>query len=110
PNYHPEMQLASKRPFSLKQRILTGFGHLSNRQAFDAIRALMHRSRLPSHIVLLHRSRECNCPKLVRKLFATDPRIAARLTLAEQDRRSHWLAPAGPEPRPGQQLTLAWAR
>jgi phosphoribosyl 1,2-cyclic phosphodiesterase len=114
-NYDPQMELASARPSYLKNRIMGGRGHLSNDQAFSAIcqildRAQVLRRRLPDHIVLLHRSQECNCPKLLRKLFTRDPRIAPRLTLAEQDRRSHWLAPASPELRPGQQLTLAWAR
>ena len=30
----------------------------------------------------------CNCPKIVRRLFESDDRIAARLTLAEQYERS----------------------
>jgi hypothetical protein len=63
---------------------------------------------LPAHVVLLHRSRECNCPELVHALFNGDPRIAARLTLAEQFDRSPWLGPTGRLPVPGEQLVLAW--
>ncbi len=113
-NYDPGMQLASARPWFLKQRIMGGAGHLSNDQAFEAIGRILDRAekrqrRLPAHIVLLHRSRECNCPKLVRRLFAKDRRMAARLTLTEQYRRSEWLRLLRSRPLVGEQLTLAWS-
>jgi hypothetical protein len=111
-NYDPKLQLDSGRPWFLKHRIMGGRGHLSNQQAFEAIRAILDRCQsrrrsLPRHIVLLHRSRECNCPKIVRKLFESDDRIASRLILAEQYERSEWMT-AG-EYRAafiGEQLTL----
>jgi len=112
-NYDPHLQHTSARPFFLKQRIMGGRGHLSNEQAFNAIRAILDRCerarrRLPGHIVLLHRSRQCNCPNLVRELFTQDPRVAQRLTLAEQYQRSEWLRPAEVRPAPGEQLPLAF--
>lgn len=112
-NYDPEMQLTSARPYFLKQRIMGGKGHLSNAQALAAIRQILDRadatcSPLPSAIVLLHRSRQCNCPKLLRKLFHTDDRIAARLTLAEQYERTNWLRRAEIPARHGEQLVLNW--
>jgi hypothetical protein len=90
-----------------------GAGHLSNQQAFEAVVRILNRMeksgrRLPQHIVLLHRSLECNCPKLVRKLFSRDARIAQRLTLAEQFERTGWLRPVPVHNRIGQQLSLAW--
>jgi phosphoribosyl 1,2-cyclic phosphodiesterase len=108
-NYDPEMELNSPRPYFLKQRIMGGSGHLSNQQAFTAVRAILdrcesHARRLPQHIVLLHRSRECNCPKLLRELFETDRRIAPRLTLAEQYKRSEWLGVRDRRPLIGEQL------
>jgi phosphoribosyl 1,2-cyclic phosphodiesterase len=107
-NYDPEMQRASERPRFLKQRIMGGRGHLSNQQAFAAVRAILDRAgRLPDHIVLLHRSRQCNCPKLLRALFERDARIAPRLTLAEQDRRTEWLV-AREAGGIGEQLLLGW--
>jgi len=109
-NYDPDMQLASARPWFLKQRIMNGSGHLSNAQAFAAIGQILDSARqLPKHIVLLHRSRECNCPKLVRKFFARDRRIAPRLTLGEQFQRSEWLR-VRPSAKPliGEQLALAF--
>lgn len=112
-NYDPEMELQSSRPWFLKDRIMGGRGHLSNEQAFDAIRAILgrcqrKRRRFPEHIVLLHRSRQCNCPTLLRRLFERDGRIASRLTLADQFHRSEWLRVKSARPWVGEQLTLAW--
>jgi phosphoribosyl 1,2-cyclic phosphodiesterase len=112
-NYDPEMQLSSARPWFLKNRIMGGAGHLSNEQAYDTIRRILdrcerQRRRLPNHIVLLHRSRECNCPRLVRELFGADERVRPRLTLGEQFRRSEWIRPSALPPHVGEQLTLAW--
>ena len=107
-NYDPRMQADSGRPWFLKRRITGGHGHLSNHQALAAIRRLLDRAcRLPDHIVLLHRSQECNCPDLVRRLFSTDRRIAPRLTLAQQHERSPWLGRLHRAPCVGEQLTLA---
>ena len=113
-NYDEQMQHSSMRPQFLKSRIMGGSGHLSNEQAMRAIQTILDRCerkrrRLPQHIVLLHRSRQCNCPRLVRRLFERDPRIAARLTLAEQYERSNWLRPRVMPPLVGEQLVLAWA-
>lgn len=112
-NYDPSMQHESSRPAFQKQRIMGGAGHLSNEQAFDAVRAILDRSaergtRTPSHIVLLHRSRQCNCPKRVREIFSRDRRILPRLVLAEQFQRSEWLRPAPVPPARGEQLLLAF--
>ena len=101
------MQVDSARPPFLKRRIMGGHGHLSNFQALAAIRKLLDRTRrLPDHIVLLHRSQECNCADLVRQLFSTDQRIASRLTLAQQDERSPWLGRTNRRQYVGEQLTL----
>ncbi|HTL28299.1 MAG TPA: MBL fold metallo-hydrolase, partial [Tepidisphaeraceae bacterium] len=112
-NYDPQMQRTSGRPVFLQNRIMNGSGHLSNAQAFEAICRILDRcegrsARLPSHIVLLHRSRACNCPKLVRKFFSRDQRIAPRLTLAEQFERTHWIRPRPMKPLVGEQLAMVW--
>ena len=112
-NYDPDMQVNSARPWFLKQRIMGGAGHLSNEQAFNAVREILDRAErvrgcLPSHIVLLHRSRQCNCPNVLRNLFHQDPRVAERLTLSDQHRRTAWLRPVGAKPRSGEQLMLSW--
>lgn len=112
-NYDRQMQLDSPRPWFLKNRIMGGAGHLSNEQAFDAVRTILNRceargTRIPGHIVLLHRSRQCNCPQRLRRLFGRDARIGPRLVLAEQYERSQWLRPRGGEALAGEQLQLAW--
>ena len=112
-NYDPQMQQRSTRPEYLKRRITGGRGHLSNEQALDAVRRVLdlaqrRSAQLPAHIVLLHRSRQCNCPRLVRRLFSADARIAPRLVLAEQDQRTPWLCAASRPALAGEQLLLAW--
>jgi phosphoribosyl 1,2-cyclic phosphodiesterase len=112
-NYDPLMQMNSPRPSFLKQRITGGRGHLSNQQAFDAVKQVMDRCEkrgmaLPEHVVLLHRSRECNCPKLLRTLFERDTRIRPRLTLSDQFARTEWLRSRGGRPLAGEQLQLMW--
>jgi phosphoribosyl 1,2-cyclic phosphodiesterase len=107
-NYDPQMQISSDRPWFLKKRIMGGRGHLSNQDALSAVRQIMDQSRrLPKHIVLLHRSRQCNCPRLLRELFSADERMRDRLVLAEQDRATGWLC-AGDQPV-HRQLELQWA-
>ncbi len=108
-NYDPALQLASGRPRRLIERITGGRGHLSNQQALTAIVHWLDQSeqtgrRPPEHIVLLHRSRQCNCPVLLKALFERDPRIAARLTLAEAHGPTQWLhaSPRDFAPRLGQ--------
>jgi phosphoribosyl 1,2-cyclic phosphodiesterase len=109
-NYDPQMQAESPRPMFLKQRIMSGRGHLSNFQALAALRKLLDRARrLPDHIVLLHRSQECNCPNLVRRLFDMDPRIALRLTLAHQHERSPWLGRTTRAAHPDEQLAFSFS-
>jgi hypothetical protein len=91
-----------------------GRGHLSNAQALSAVRTVFDRSaragrQLPQHVVLLHRSQQCNCPRLVRELFSQDARIAPRLVLAEQYERTGWIQATPREPAwVGEQLSLAF--
>lgn len=112
-NYDRQMQLDSPRPWFIKDRIMGRRGHLSNDQAFTAVTEILHRHEqcgvgLPAHIVLLHRSLECNCPQKLRRLFSRDRRVASRLTLAEQFERSDWLRPRRGVPLVGEQLVMAW--
>lgn len=61
---HDEELLHSdtKRPFSIKQRILSPHGHLSNRAAADLV--AQARSERLRHVVLGHLSRDCNTAEL----------------------------------------------
>lgn len=56
------LQDCPHRPWSLKQRILSRHGHLSNEAAADAAQELM--SAELRHLYLGHLSRECNRPEL----------------------------------------------
>jgi phosphoribosyl 1,2-cyclic phosphodiesterase len=113
-NYDVAMQRNSGRPWFLVQRIMGGRGHLSNEQAFEAVKRIVARTqashgKLPAHVVLLHRSRECNCPTLLRDLFSRDARLAPRLVLAEQYERTAWLRADGSQrTQTYQQLALSW--
>jgi len=83
-NYDRTMQVESPRPEFLKRRIMGGLGHLSNEQAMQAILLIASRCRL-QHIVLLHLSRQCNCPALVRRLYErTAPELGDYLTISNQ--------------------------
>lgn len=83
-NYCPQMQLASARPEFLKRRIMGGKGHLSNQQALEAIQAIQPRE----HVVLLHLSRECNCPNVVSGLHAGSDYA---LTISRQHEPTRWI-------------------
>ncbi|MHC4989853.1 MAG: MBL fold metallo-hydrolase, partial [Planctomycetota bacterium] len=67
-NYDRHMQLSSQRPPFVTDRIMGGAGHLSNEQALDAVLRIADRSRL-GLVALLHLSRDCNDPRLVRRLY-----------------------------------------
>ena len=112
-NYDPQMQRTSGRPMFLQQRIMGGGGHLSNAQALAAVKAIcdrctQHGKRPPQRVVLLHRSRQCNCPHLVRQTFEADARIAPGLVVADQFQRTEWISAEQQAAWIGQQLTLSF--
>ena len=91
-NYDPTMQLTSDRPESLKSRIMDGEGHLSNEQSLAAICQIASESSL-QHIILLHLSRQCNSPVLIRDLYLDNlPHLRDKLTITCQDRCSRLLS------------------
>jgi phosphoribosyl 1,2-cyclic phosphodiesterase len=58
-----------RRPWSLKQRILSRHGHLSNDGAAEVVEQIL--SCQLRHIYLGHLSRDCNRPELARRVVAT---------------------------------------
>lgn len=66
-NYDEDMLNRGKYPYYLKNRIRSGKGHLSNREALELF--VNHRSNSLSHILLSHLSKDNNCPDLVHDLF-----------------------------------------
>jgi len=85
-NYCTQMQMASRRPLMLKQRIMGGKGHLSNEQCVDAVASIASQpSTRPHRVVLLHLSRDCNHPTRIRQLWRERaPHLADRLVLSSQ--------------------------
>jgi len=57
------LQNDTKRPWSVKQRIMSRHGHLSNAAAADVLAELLAGGRL-RRAVLGHLSRDCNSPEL----------------------------------------------
>ncbi len=68
-NHDPRMLQDANRPWSLKQRILSRFGHLSNEAAAEAAVQVAHDGL--RHIFLGHLSRECNRPELAHHAVTT---------------------------------------
>jgi phosphoribosyl 1,2-cyclic phosphodiesterase len=63
-NYDEELLEAdTKRPWSIKQRISSRHGHLSNSQVEDLIRDIAHPAL--GRIVLGHLSSDCNTPEII---------------------------------------------
>jgi phosphoribosyl 1,2-cyclic phosphodiesterase len=57
-----------RRPWSLKQRILSRHGHLSNEAAADVVEQIV--SPGLAHLYLGHLSRDCNRPELARRVIS----------------------------------------
>lgn len=66
-NHQVEMVHACPRPIIYKQRVLSRLGHLSNVQAQELIRQLLHADL--KGIQLAHLSSECNDPILAQKMI-----------------------------------------
>ncbi|MBX2851338.1 MAG: MBL fold metallo-hydrolase [Phycisphaeraceae bacterium] len=92
-NYDERMTVNSSRPVWVNRRNLSDSGHLSNEQAYEAVQQIRDRSPHgnPRHVVLLHRSQQCNHPTKVRRVFERDPELAKRVTLTDQRKRTRWI-------------------
>lgn len=66
-NYCPRMLDNSNRPFSLKSRIKSSYGHLSNSDAISVLRGLPERVK---KVYLSHISKQCNSPEHIAELLA----------------------------------------
>ena len=61
------LEADTKRPWSIKQRISSRHGHLSNAQVMDLVREIAHPAL--SRVVLGHLSSDCNVPHLALSLL-----------------------------------------
>lgn len=116
-NYDRDLQVTSHRPRFLKKRIMGGSGHLSNEESIDAVMRIAEQSAL-AHVVLLHLSRQCNDPRIIKRLYGRRaPHLIDRLTITSQYQPTPMLhvkaddanvvtASAETAWRPGEQLAL----
>jgi phosphoribosyl 1,2-cyclic phosphodiesterase len=99
-NYDRQMQETSGRPPYLKRRIMGGRGHLSNIQSLQAVLRISQNAGL-SHIALLHLSRQCNDPALVRQLYRQHaPTLLKAITITNQQHPSPVLVVSRTTPTP----------
>ena len=88
----------TKRPWSIKQRISSRHGHLSNAQVAELLAEIAHPGM--SRIVFGHLSSDCNCPQRVTTLFTKllhetgHPHIA--LSCATQSEPTQWFEVTAP--------------
>ena len=66
-NYDEELLHNGKYPYYLKQRISSGMGHLSNKQALELF--INSRPANLSHLLLAHLSKDNNDPEVVEYMF-----------------------------------------
>ena len=90
---HDEVLLhTSDYPWSVKRRIASSHGHLSNQAAARFAVELLH-PRLAG-VILAHLSHECNRPELARRVVGTAMHKAGwkgHLDVARQDEPTDWL-------------------
>ena len=80
----------TKRPWSIKQRISSRHGHLSNAQTAELITSLIEHGL--ETVVLGHLSRDCNCPEMaaaVMRAAATAGKIEVHV--ASQEKPTAWV-------------------
>ncbi|AHM58462.1 beta-lactamase [Flammeovirgaceae bacterium 311] len=66
-NYDDVLLEKGSYPYFLKNRIRSGHGHLSNKQALALFTA--YKPSFMSHLLLAHLSKDNNCPELVKEIF-----------------------------------------
>lgn len=96
-NYDQDMlENDSKRPWSIKQRIASRHGHLSNAQTADLVRGLLEHGL--ETVVLGHLSQDCNCPERAEALVrAVSPSRHLEVHVATQDQPTPWVEVPGEE-------------
>jgi len=94
-NYDEDLlESDTKRPWSIKQRISSRHGHLSNTQVADLIQEIAHPAL--DRVVLGHLSSDCNTPEIIlsrlRKCLAETGNGHVALNCASQDEPSEWFS------------------
>ncbi|MDE0593634.1 MAG: MBL fold metallo-hydrolase [Roseibacillus sp.] len=80
----------TKRPWSIKQRISSRHGHLSNAQTADLVCGLLEHGL--ETVVLGHLSRDCNCPEIATAVMrAAAPAGKIEVHVAWQEKPTAWV-------------------
>ena len=87
-NYDVPMLLRGSYPESLKRRILSNFGHLSNQQAAAFLTEVAHHDL---QVVVGHVSEQNNHPERLAEVFEPLRGRVAELTFATQSRGVDWI-------------------
>lgn len=106
---HDEMLLrAGPYPPSIKRRIASSGGHLSNRQAATLLGRIMAAGPAPRLVVLAHLSKVNNRPRIALGAAQEVVGKRSKLVVAAQEEPTPWLDPAAHDGRAGrgEQLTL----
>lgn len=86
-NHDPGMLMSGPYPWHLKERISSRLGHLSNSEAGELLREVLHASI--SRIILGHLSEENNTPeKALNTVFSLIPSSARELCTVIEQRKS----------------------
>ena len=64
------LQQDTRRPWSIKQRIMSRHGHLSNTATAEAVRNLADNSL--RYVMLGHLSQDCNTPEIAQQTVTTE--------------------------------------
>lgn len=81
-NYDEEMLEKGSYPVHLKNRIRSGMGHLSNKQALELFKS--YKPKFMSHLIMSHLSKNNNLPGLVQQLFDNNAG-AVKIIVAPRD-------------------------
>lgn len=92
-NYDEDLLAAdTKRPWTIKQRISSRHGHLSNRQAADLLETISHQAL--KQVVLGHLSGDCNCQKIatrtIQEVLTRKGLSHIPVSCASQDHPTPW--------------------
>jgi len=92
-NYDDDLLAAdTKRPWSIKQRISSRHGHLSNRQAAELLENISHAAL--RHVVLGHLSSDCNCQQIatrtMQQVLTSKGLTHVAVNCASQDETCGW--------------------
>ncbi|MGL4667009.1 MAG: MBL fold metallo-hydrolase [Saezia sp.] len=89
-NHDPKMLLNSNYPASVKKRVASDYGHLSNEMAVDLLREVKHESL--QHVVLAHLSQQNNLREIVAQQFSTVLGcVPEEVCIADADKGTDWL-------------------